>query len=396
MGRGRGVVMTQKTSVPEVIIVGAGAIGRGFLPWVLADHYELVFVDQNADLVRELRDRGEYATYRVQGNKLEERTFKVKAAYLPEAFTAARHLRAAAAFINVGPRHCAQAAKTVRDLGCPIIVCENDPKCVTLVKNAVGWDEVYYAIPDVITSNEAPNHLKRVSPLAVVSESGTLYVDARAQGLRGELKRCDESELSKQWTAKLYLHNTPHCIAAYIGAHAGLNYIHEVMKDPELYHIVYGAMDEMLRTLKAGGDIPHPFLEWYAAKELSRFACGLLHDPISRVAREPLRKLEPEGRLIGAAQFCLSYGILPENILFGIAAALDFKKDSADSHMEFMGRALTQEQLLTSILSLRKGEALEKLLSRNLKGISEKLSTITGHQPGSQGEPHVSKQSLGA
>ena len=38
----------------------------------------------------------------------------------------------------------------------------------------------------------------------------------------------------------------------------------------------------------------------YMERELRRFRNDLLHDPISRVARDPLRKLAPEDRLIQA------------------------------------------------------------------------------------------------
>src|SRR4029079_17509883 len=124
----------------------------------------------------------------------------------------------------------------------------------------------------------------------------------------------DRKQLDQQWTAKLYLHNTPHCVAAYLGALLGVEYMHEAMRDPELAAIVEGSMREMLTSLKLKWDIEHNFLDWYAQKELDRFRSELLFDPISRVAREPLRKLELEGRLIGSAQICLSLGFVPENI----------------------------------------------------------------------------------
>ncbi|MHB9156118.1 MAG: mannitol dehydrogenase family protein, partial [Endomicrobiales bacterium] len=200
----------------------------------------------------------------------------------------------------------------------------------------MGYERVYFAIPDVITSNTASKGLLKNDPLSVISENGELFIDDGAKEIKGDIKYCDKNELQKQWTAKLYLHNTPHCIAAYLGALVGVRYLHESMKYPEIREIVTGSMQEMLTALKLKWDIPHSFLEWYADKEIQRFSCELLFDPISRVAREPLRKLELEGRLMGAAQICLSLGFIPKNILTGIASALLFENiDDSDWHLSF-------------------------------------------------------------
>ena len=64
------------------------------------------------------------------------------------------------------------------------------------------------------------------------------------------------------------------------------------------------------------------FMESYADKEIRRFSNDLLCDPISRVAREPLRKLQASGRLMGALRMMLFTGVRPVNLMLGIAGAL--------------------------------------------------------------------------
>ncbi len=71
----------------------------------------------------------------------------------------------------------------------------------------------------------------------------------------------------------------------------------------------------------------HHFIESYAVKEVRRFSNRLLFDPISRVAREPLRKLHPSGRLMGALKLLLSTGIRPTYLMAGIAAALSYSNN---------------------------------------------------------------------
>lgn len=367
----------------EIVIIGAGAIGRGYLPWIFPEgRYDLVFVDTNPRIVERMRHQGAFSTFRVVGQgddlRYEERRVPVAGAYLPAEFHRDDWSRTRAVFVNVGPRHAARAAALAEGSDCPVILCENDPATVESVKAATTLTKVFFAVPDVITSNTAPRDILARDPLAIATESGVQFMDDRVEGLEGDFTLLPyDALLHQQWTAKLYLHNTPHCVAAYLGALAGVEYVHEAMAIPEAAQIVEGCMEEMLSSLKLRWEIPHDFLEWYAEKELSRFRSRLLFDPIARVAREPLRKLEADGRLVGAAQICMSMGFVPQNILIGIASAILFDDENdADHHIQFMRRALSTSAFLTHVLTLRKGEALERVLGERFPGIVARLDEI--------------------
>lgn len=365
----------------KIVILGAGAIGRGFLPWVFTpDSYEYVFVDINRGLINSLNRKKQYKSYRVKSDKLEELVIPVKKAYHLSELSFLKHRDAIAVFMNVGPRNCTAAANALEGVECPVILCENDPETVAAVKDVLNYEKIYFAIPDVITSNAASPEILAKEPLSIITEDGTLFMDERVRDIKGNAVYCDAAELDKQWIAKLFLHNTPHCIAAYLGALVGARYIHEAMQLPEVKKIVTGAMNEMLTSLKLKWDIPHPFLDYYAEKEIRRFSCELLYDPISRVAREPLRKLQLEGRLIGAAQICLSLGFIPNNILIGIATALLFEnKEDLDHHLSFIRNALPEDVFITYILGLRKGEALEIAIRERLPKILSQLGVLTSN-----------------
>jgi len=362
----------------DIVFIGAGAINRGFLPWIFdISKYGYIYVDNNRKLIDEMNRNGKYSTFRTRKGKLEEKVVTVKKAYHLDEFSISMVDNAAAVFMSVGPRNCLHASTVLKGTKCNIILCENDPESVTIVKNALNYNHVYFAIPDVITSNTAPEETLLNDSLAVHTEDGILFIDEDAGNFVGDINFCSKDELRKQWAAKLYLHNTPHCITAYLGALVGARYLHEAMKYPKIDEIVSGAMKEMLTALKLKWDIPHDFLDWYAEKELRRFSNELLYDPIARVAREPLRKLELDGRLIGAAQICLSMGFTPENILIGIVGALLFvNQDDPDNHLAFIRKSLSSKALLTYIVGLRQGEALEMVMEeRYLKiaGTLEKL-----------------------
>jgi hypothetical protein len=372
---GRGQINIAK----KILIVGAGAIGRGYLPWLFSpDEYDLIFIDADPRVVSLMRQTGHYVTYRVRDGGLEQRRVRVHAAYTPSEFRSVDHTDAVACFFNVGPRNVAQAAEHFKGTTIPLILCENEPVTVDMVKGVVGHDRVYFAVPDVITSNTAPDYLLEMDPLSVVTEDGSLFIQEGPDEIRGSITFLPAKQLFDiQWIAKLYLHNTPHCIAAYLGAYVGATYIHEAMLVPQIDTVVQGAFAEMLKALKMQSDVPHDFLQWYADKELARFRCKQLFDPVSRVAREPMRKLEIHGRLLGAAQKCLSLGIVPENILIGITAASMFENsDDPDHHLAFLQRLLPRDLFNTYILGLRSGEPLDLLMREQIEHIIARLEAF--------------------
>ncbi|OGT42614.1 MAG: hypothetical protein A3F13_09390 [Gammaproteobacteria bacterium RIFCSPHIGHO2_12_FULL_40_19] len=362
----------------DVLIIGAGAIGRGFLPWVLPQNqFNLNFIDTDQKIISDMQKRRHYDTYKIKDNQLIKLGVSVKNAWLPEQFLKEhkKHKNFELIFVNVGPRNCFLATQLMKGSDTPTLVCENDPSCVNNIY--INLKRSYFAIPDVITSNYAPNHILINDNLSVITEEGFLFYDDSVKNDFIIGNACNKTELEKHWIAKLYLHNTPHCVAAYLGALENLTYVHEVMHVDTLANVVHGCMNEMLQMLKRHWNFSQDFLDAYAKKELARFSNVLLYDPISRVAREPFRKLKLNGRLIGASQLCLSQGIVPDNTLIGIVSALLFEsKSDVDQHLQFTRKNLSQHHFFRYILGLREGEALEIILNTRLTHLIEKTCSL--------------------
>ena len=47
---------------------------------------------------------------------------------------------------------------------------------------------------------------------------------------------------------------------------------------------------------------------------------------IERNARDPMRKLGPDDRLVGSARLCMEYGVIPENLAVAIACAMHYEE----------------------------------------------------------------------
>jgi mannitol-1-phosphate 5-dehydrogenase len=360
----------------KVLIYGAGAIGRGYLPRVFTpDAFEYYFVEKNETIRRNLNERKRYTSYMTLEKSYDIKTIPVKQCFEPGQ---EQHMLAEvdAVLVAVGPRNFMQLQPTLNNTRLPVICFENDSNLPLLMRKATGNENVVFAIPDVITSNTAPREFLEKDPVSVITEQGRCFIDEKVKSVGGDCDYVDLKELEKQWKAKLYLHNTPHCIAAYLGNLVNAEYLHDSMKHPMIVDIIRGTMDEMIKMLLNKHHIDVAFLEFYADKEIQRFSNSLLFDPISRVAREPFRKLARNERLIGAAALSLSQGIVPENLIKGIMAAFCFdKKNDPDYHIKYLINSLPPEDFLRIIIGLRPGEALFEVLieswSANLEIINK-------------------------
>ena len=366
-------------SKPILMIYGAGAIGRGYMPWVYRpESYDYYFVDSNPDLRNLLNERKEFTSYMTGSDGYLSLRVPLLHCFAPGEELP--HLSQVAAVVScVGPRNFPKLEPVFKNLNIPVICCENDATLPQTMREQTGNENIVFAIPDVITSSTASDALLVGDPLAIITEAGTFFADAGASALGGECSYVSREELAVQWAAKLYIHNTPHCIAAYLGNIAGVRYLHEAMMIPAADAIVAGAMREMELMLQNSQNISHDFLRYYSNKELARFRNKLLCDPIARVAREPFRKLAPNERLIGAAQRCLSSGIVPRFLMLGIMAAFCFEShEDPDFHIKYLLHSLKPEEFLRTIIRLHASEALFDLL---VKHWDENLATIGSLKP---------------
>jgi hypothetical protein len=321
----------------RALVIGGGAIGRGFMPWIL-DAFELDILDSSLELVNGIRAHGGFYSFMSDGVKLKEKWVQVRCVTTnfdqlsPESYDIA--------FICVGPRNSALLPTGIKKLRCPIFSLENDPFTVDQIKKAYGLEKVYFGVPDVITSSTAsPENLAR-NRFAVHTENGILYLQRppelqySLESLLIAVQWLPLDRLNQEWDAKLYIHNTPHCIAAYLAHKAGCTYLHEALAKPAIKLCVDGVIDELSSALKIVTPYDHHFIESYAIKEIRRFSNPLLFDPVVRVAREPLRKLHPSGRLIGALRLLLSAGINPIYLMAGIAAAMSYSDKNDKDYIQ--------------------------------------------------------------
>ena len=97
-------------------------------------------------------------------------------------------------------------------------------------------------------------------------------------------------------------------------------------------------------------------------------------DKLTRIARDPLRKLRPEDRLIGPSKIALSIGVKPTAIALATAAALFYDEPDDESAMKLqqMRKEHGVEYILQNVCQLKPEEELYQMILSSIDELRAK------------------------
>jgi mannitol-1-phosphate 5-dehydrogenase len=184
------------------------------------------------------------------------------------------------------------------------------------------------------------------------------------------------SNFTAEVKRKLYTHNLGHAAMGYIGYLKGYTYVHEPFSDDFLRPIFDGALEETAGALvKMFPDDIDPEEHREIRKDVNiRFGNPMLMDSLTRVARDPMRKLGANDRLVGSARLCLDYGIFPENIAYicGAAYCYDYQDDPSAVELQRIISADGIESAVKQVSDVDPGSDLGKKIVASYEELSEK------------------------
>jgi mannitol-1-phosphate 5-dehydrogenase len=166
---------------------------------------------------------------------------------------------------------------------------------------------------------------------------------------------------------KLFTVNTGHATVAYTGFLAGATIISEAIGIPSVLAATEAALAETSAALSAKHGLDPEELAAYRAKILNRFRNPYLVDEVTRVGREPLRKLGRNDRFVGPASDYVEYvGGIPEALLAAIGAALrfDVPEDTQSLELQQLLRRADPEDIVDDVMGVQRGEPLFEPLVR--------------------------------
>jgi mannitol-1-phosphate 5-dehydrogenase len=343
----------------KAVVIGPGRVGCGFVGQLLrASGYSVLFVGRDRQTLTYLNRAGRYRLRLVQEARIEEVIVDGVRAIagserrkligaLAEAdviatAVGAANLPAVAALIADGLRRRRRPA-------C-VLAFENRPDAGPYLRTLVGRH-----LPDadaVVRHGFASALVSRVVSRKIIEPDddlsltfvgdppATFVIDGRdlrhPPAITGMTVAADYPACLRR---KLFTYSAGHATCAYLGYLKGYRYIHSAVRDPEIRRTVLEAMAEGQRGLAVayGPAFAGGRAELHGI--LARFDNAALDDPIARVARDPLRKLNPQDRLVGAARLASRAGVTPTSLATAVAAALLYS-DPADAESVTVRREL--------------------------------------------------------
>ena len=336
---------------------GAGNIGRGFIGMLLAQAgYQVIFADVNEALIDRLHQDKAYTVHIMDVNKQDVRIDGVDAVMsngdqIVEEIARASIITTAVGLTilpRIAPTFAAgikarKAAGSTEPLN--IIACENAIRGTSQLKEHIykelndeekAYCDEYVGFPDCAVDRIVPPGENEVPTDVVVEEY--YEWDVEKASFKGELPQIEGMTLVDNLDAyierKLFTLNTGHCITAYIGKRRGLGTIEEAIKDPEIYDIVFKAMSQSGAGLVKKHGLDAEAHAKYINKIIGRFKNPYLHDDVTRVGREPLRKLSATDRLVKPTMTAAGYDLPVDALICGIGAALRYDNPADPQSVE--------------------------------------------------------------
>jgi mannitol-1-phosphate 5-dehydrogenase len=386
---------------------GAGNIGRGFIGLLLFQSgYEVVFADVAEALVDKINESRAYRVITLGERSVTERVEEVRAVHLNSPECVNEIVDADMITTAVGVRNLPGVAQIVLsgiriraeqgiEKPLTIMACENGQYATDMLRQAVSDiadDEILSFIDEhvqfvnVTVDRIVPNVKNLdVQPLDVVVEEFYEW-DIDRSGLKHDISVQGATmvdSLGPYLDRKLFLLNGIHAIVAYLGYLQGYRTIDEAIADERILNIARTAQEEVISGLRHKyPSLTSEELASYARKIITRFQNKYLQDEVTRVGRDPVRKVSLNERLVSPLLLALAAGNTPHALMQGIAAAycFDYPNDEQACALQNTIREKGIIRAIEELSSIDNNDVVEAIArayeelraSRNQLGSSDK------------------------
>ena len=386
----------------EVVIIGAGKIGRGYAAKIFFEEgYRIIFVDFWQEIVDEINDKKQYEIHEVDSDTHE--VFKITGvsaihgkdeSEVVEAISRVSVLVTAVGAGNL-PKVAYSVAKAItfraqNQIFSPlnVIMAENlkdgARKFREMIEAYLDEETLVYLDHYVGIACSAigrmipppPPSFKSHSIADVIVEPHQEFV-TDITGLKRPIPIIRGIDFTEDYQAavarKLYIHNCTHAIMAYIGSLYGHDYSHDAMMDERVSSVVWQAMQETARAVAVTYGLDKNELADYIQKLFLRYQNHELWDTLKRVGRDPIRKLQPDDRLIGSVRLVQKVGGDPRPLVEGIAAAYCYHdpEDQSAVQLQEMIAERGLVDVLKEISDISAGEALGESIIKAITRLRE-------------------------
>lgn len=346
----------------KCVILGAGKIARGFIGHLLyLSEIPFTFVEKFDGLVDLINERGQY-TVNILGNSDKNCVVKgANAIRFSDVDKVAEAIADAdAVFTSVGGKNLGDLvplltkgieAKAKKGGNLNVVTCENWKLPATILKNGVEeaiseeakeYFHTHVGMTEAVIMRSAiesdPELLKQDPLIVNVQDFWELPVDASR--IVGELPKIQGLKLIPEFTGflerKFYTYNAANGTTSYLGALLGFEKIADAAHDERILKILDGVYQETAQALSKKHNFPLDEQLAFTLTSKRKLQDYTIVDFIERNARDPLRKLGKDDRLVGSARLVHEYGIRPDNLCIAIAAAIYYVSEGDEFARELV------------------------------------------------------------
>ncbi len=383
------------------VIFGAGKIARGFVGHLLyLSNIEFTFVEKVDSLVDLINERKQYLV-NILGNESKNTLVKgVKALKFSQKEEIANAIaQADCVFDAVGGKNLAEIVpfltagieKRAEINAKPInfITCENwklpadilrkgiseqiSPKYREFFESSVGITEAVI----MRSAIESTKDMLDKDPLVVnVQDFWEFPFDAsriKAPMPDGMICLKPIYQFTGFLERKFYTYNAANGTTSFVGALLGYKYISEAAYDERILKLLDGVYTETATALSKKHNFPFDEQWEFTRTSLNKLQDKNIVDYIERNARDPIRKLGKDDRLVGSARLCLEYGVIPENLAVAIACAMHYDEPTDEFSIKL--KQIREEEgydaILQKVCSLEPNGILGTLIKQKIALIKE-------------------------
>ena len=336
------------------VIFGAGKIARGFVGHLLyLSGIDFVFVEKVDALCDLINERQQYLV-NILGDSSKNTVVKNAKAlkFSQKEEIAAAIANADCVFNSVGGKNLGEIVPflaagierraQVNPKPLNIITCENWKKPADILKDGIAavisddhraFFEENVGITEAVimrSAIESTPELLAQDPLVVNAQNFWRFpFDAsRLKAPMPEGMMCLEPiyEFTGFLERKFYTYNAANGTTSFVGAVLGYTYIADAASDDRILALLDGVYKETATALSKKHNFPFEEQWAFTRTSLTKLQDKNIVDYIERNARDPIRKLGPDDRLVGSARLCLEYGVIPENLATAIACAIHYEQ----------------------------------------------------------------------
>jgi mannitol-1-phosphate 5-dehydrogenase len=339
----------------SILIWGAGKIGRGFIADLFhAAGYELVLVDQSQELVDALRRSGQYLVVRAEGEgQFEEQMISGYTVLHPDESEAVAQavlqcdLMALAIFPGAFETAAQQIAPHLLARlearpfePCDILLCTNlshaaqrFAACLHHSLGPANWQKLsgYLGLVETLVIRMVPEPPdERSGDPLLVWTNGYPELPVDRESFIGTIPPLPSlrpvEDMYAEEKRKMYTYNLAQAVLGYHGALHGFPTLIECYADEAIRKEMLESLDESSSALQAEFGFSLDDTQKWIAAVIEQVSNRHLGDTVKRICADPIRKLEKNDRLVGAARLAHAHGLPAPALARAIAAALHYRE----------------------------------------------------------------------